>query len=86
MIISGWAQVQPLIEQAIAGQSGVPMGSVRIRPPLPRPGQLMCMAGNYLEPRKPERGEFNGFLKSPNSVIGHNETVDCTGRGKRLPL
>ena len=76
MIITGWDEMQARIADAVAGQSGVPVDSVRIRPPLPRPGQLMCMAGNYLEPRKPERGEFNGFLKSPNSVIGHLETVE----------
>lgn len=76
MIITHWDEMQPRIADAAASQSGVPMNSVRIRPPLPRPGQLMCMAGNYIEPNKPERGEFNGFLKSPNSVIGHNDTVE----------
>ena len=76
MVIGQWSTLQPQIQQAIAGQSGVPLSQVRVRPPLPRPGQLVCLAGNYLEPQKPERGEFNAFLKSPNSVIGHNDTVE----------
>jgi 2-keto-4-pentenoate hydratase/2-oxohepta-3-ene-1,7-dioic acid hydratase in catechol pathway len=76
MVITQWATVRPQIEAAIAGQRGVAIGDVRIRPPLPRPGQLVCLAGNYLEPQKPERGVFNAFLKSPNSVIGHNDTVE----------
>lgn len=76
MVIEQWSTLQPQIQQAIAGQSGVPLSQVRVRPPLPRPGQLVCLAGNYLEPQKPERGEFNAFLKSPNSVIGHNDTVE----------
>ena len=76
MVIGQWSTLQPQIQQAIAGQSGVPLNQVRVRPPLPRPGQLVCLAGNYLEPQKPERGEFNAFLKSPNSVIGHNDTVE----------
>lgn len=76
MVITQWATMRPQIEAAIRGQSGVAIGDVRIRPPLPRPGQLVCLAGNYLEPQKPERGLFNAFLKSPNSVIGHNDAVE----------
>lgn len=76
MVIGQWSTLLPQIQQAIAGQRGVPLNQVRVRPPLPRPGQLVCLAGNYLEPQKPERGEFNAFLKSPNSVIGHNDTVE----------
>lgn len=76
MVIGQWSTLLPQIQQAIAGQHGVPLNQVRVRPPLPRPGQLVCLAGNYLEPQKPERGEFNAFLKSPNSVIGHNDTVE----------
>lgn len=76
MLMGQWATLQPQIQQAIAGQRGVPLSQVRVRPPLPRPGQLVCLAGNYLEPQKPERGLFNAFLKSPNSVIGLNDTVE----------
>jgi 2-keto-4-pentenoate hydratase/2-oxohepta-3-ene-1,7-dioic acid hydratase in catechol pathway len=76
MVITQWAILRPQIEQAIQGQPGVPIDQVRVRPPLPRPGQLVCLAGNYLEPQKPERGLFNAFLKSPNSVIGLNDTVE----------
>lgn len=76
MLITEWATLQPQIQQAIAGQPGVPLSQVRVRPPLPRPGQLVCLAGNYLEPQKPERGQFNAFLKSPNSVIGLHDTVE----------
>ncbi len=43
--------------------------------PLPQPGQLVCLAGNYIEPDSPSRGEFNAFLKSPTSVISTKETV-----------
>ena len=76
MLTAQWTRVRPRIEEAIAGQAGIPLNRVRVRPPLPRPGQLVCLAGNYLEPQKPERGVFNAFLKSPNSVIGLNDTVE----------
>ncbi|MEZ4862928.1 MAG: fumarylacetoacetate hydrolase family protein [Caldilineaceae bacterium] len=76
MVITDWDNLRPKIEAAIQGQSGQPLDAVQMRPPLPRPGQLVCLAGNYLEPQKPERGLFNAFLKSPNSVIGHGATVE----------
>lgn len=75
MMISGWSELRPRIEERIAGQSGLARTSARLRPPLPRPAQLVCLAGNYLEPGSPERTEFNAFLKSPNSVIGLGDTV-----------
>lgn len=75
-VITGWDGLRPQIEAAVAQGQGIPMDQVRFRPPLPRPGQLVCLAGNYLEPQKPERGLFNAFLKSPNSVIGHGDTVE----------
>jgi len=75
MLIANWAQMEARVAEAVAHAPGVPLASVRCRPPVPRPGQLVCLAGNYLEPAKPERGLFNAFLKSPNSLIGHGDTV-----------
>jgi len=76
LLITQWATVEPKIRAAVAGQPGVALDQVTFCAPLPRPGQLVCLAGNYLEPQKPERGLFNAFLKSPNSVIGHGGTVE----------
>ncbi|MCB0063831.1 MAG: fumarylacetoacetate hydrolase family protein [Caldilineaceae bacterium] len=76
MIIIEWAKIRPQLEAAVASGAGLALESVKFCAPLPRPGQLVCLAGNYLEPQKPERGLFNAFLKSPNSVIGHGGTVE----------
>jgi 2-keto-4-pentenoate hydratase/2-oxohepta-3-ene-1,7-dioic acid hydratase in catechol pathway len=43
---------------------------------VPRPGQLVCAAVNYLEPNRPEPQPFNAFLKAPTSIIGTGETVE----------
>ncbi|XP_037773147.1 fumarylacetoacetate hydrolase domain-containing protein 2-like [Penaeus monodon] len=75
MIIEDWATLESRIQDAADAASGVALTDVTCCAPLPRPGQLVCLAGNYLEPQKPERGAFNAFLKSPNSVIGHEGTV-----------
>jgi len=69
MVVEGFSELRPKISEAVQGKVGVPIESVRLRPLLPRPGQLVCLAGNYLEPAKPERGEFNAFLKSPTANI-----------------
>ena len=76
MVIGQWGEVGLRIAEA--GQSGRPVAidQVRMLAPMARPGQLVCLAGNYLEPRKPERGVFNAFLKSPNAVIGCGGTVE----------
>ena len=76
MVITGWGEIQPKIEQAVAGKKGIALDKVRLRPPLPRPGQLVCLAGNYIEASRPDRGEFNGFLKSPTGVVGKGDTVE----------
>ena len=48
---------------------------VKRRASVPKPGQLVCAAVNYLEPAHPEPGPFNAFLKSPTSIIGQGQTA-----------
>ena len=44
--------------------------------PLPRPGQIVAMAANYLEDGAlKEPRPINAFFKSPESVIGNGDTV-----------
>jgi 2-keto-4-pentenoate hydratase/2-oxohepta-3-ene-1,7-dioic acid hydratase in catechol pathway len=75
MIITDWSELQGKIEQAVEGKAGVALESVRLRSPVPKPGQLVCLAGNYIEPAQPDRGEFNAFLKSPTGIVGKGDTV-----------
>ena len=74
-LIKDWSNLQPQIAQAAEGNAGTGLDSVRLRAPLPRPNQLVCLAGNYIEPAAPDRGEFNAFLKSPTGIIGKDDTV-----------
>ena len=84
MVITGWDQLRPQIERATQGKQGVALGSVRLRPPLPRPGQIVCLAGNYLEPDSTDKGEFNGFFKPPTAVIGHGDTSELTTKNAKV--
>jgi len=67
-----WAR----LDDAVAKGTGVPVKSVKLRPPLPRPGNIDCMAVNYMEDgTRSEPAPINGFHKSPNAVIGTGETM-----------
>jgi len=64
------------LESAVAAGTGVPLKSVRIRPPLPRPFNIDCMAVNYMEDgTRAEPAPINAFHKSPSGVIGDGDTM-----------
>ena len=75
-VIINWDDMRPRIEAAVAGKDGVPLGSVRLRPPVPRPPKLICAAVNYLEFGMREPAVLDGFLKSPTAVIGSGDTCE----------
>ena len=75
-LIERFAEYRPRLEQAAAGGKGVPVAGVRIRPPLPRPVNIDCMAVNYMEDgTRTEPALINAFHKSPNAVIGPGDTM-----------
>ena len=64
------------LEGAAARAEGVPLSKVRIRPPLPKPSNIVCMAVNYMEDgTRAEPAPINAFHKSPLSVIGDGDTM-----------
>ncbi|MPY71137.1 MAG: fumarylacetoacetate hydrolase [Alphaproteobacteria bacterium] len=64
------------LEDAVAKGKGMPVSSVRIRPPLPKPGNIDCMAVNYMEDgTRDAPAPINAFLKSPNGIIGDGDTM-----------
>ncbi len=73
-VIVGWDQLKPKIESAIQGKEGVPIASVTLRAPVPRPPKLICAAVNYLEFNQRKPAVLDAFLKSPSAVIATGET------------
>ena len=67
-VITRWGELKPKIDSAVRGKEGVPLDSVRLRPPVPKPATLLCAAVNYLEfgPREP--AVLDAFLTSPSSA------------------
>jgi 2-keto-4-pentenoate hydratase/2-oxohepta-3-ene-1,7-dioic acid hydratase in catechol pathway len=74
-VIEKFAQYRASIEQAVANGKVIPLDSVKLRPPVPRPGNIDCMAVNYVEEMIPTPPPINGFHKSPNAIIGPGETM-----------
>jgi 2-keto-4-pentenoate hydratase/2-oxohepta-3-ene-1,7-dioic acid hydratase in catechol pathway len=75
-LIARFGEYRGRLEEAAAKGQGVPVGRVRIRPPLPRPTNIVCMAVNYMEDgTRSEPAPINAFLKSPSAVIGHGDTM-----------
>jgi 2-keto-4-pentenoate hydratase/2-oxohepta-3-ene-1,7-dioic acid hydratase in catechol pathway len=64
------------LERAASAGTGTPISKVRIRPPLPRPVNIDCMAVNYMEDgTRKEPAPINAFHKSPGCIIGDGDTM-----------
>ena len=68
-IISDWDALKPRLEGQLNEGSSVPLSSVRLRAPVPKPGKIMCMAANYRENTSNPALPINGFLVSPEAVM-----------------
>ncbi|MBK19071.1 MAG: fumarylacetoacetate hydrolase [Rhodospirillaceae bacterium] len=74
-LIENFDSFKDRIEGAAKGD-GVPLASVRIRPPLPKPNNIDCMAVNYMEDgTRDAPAPINAFYKSSNCVIGDGDTM-----------
>jgi hypothetical protein len=60
-IIAGFDLLSAAIQKAAAGK-GVPLASVRLRAPIPRPGKMLFGLGNYRENVKGALGPLGLFL------------------------
>jgi 2-keto-4-pentenoate hydratase/2-oxohepta-3-ene-1,7-dioic acid hydratase in catechol pathway len=75
-LIERFADYKGRLEAAVNQGRGMPVSQVRIRPPLPKPYNIVCMAVNYMEDgTRTEPAPINAFHKSPNSVIGQGDTM-----------
>jgi 2-keto-4-pentenoate hydratase/2-oxohepta-3-ene-1,7-dioic acid hydratase in catechol pathway len=75
-LIGRFAEFRGRLGEAVDRGRGVPVSQVRIRAPLPKPYNIDCMAVNYMEDgTRAEPAPINGFHKSPNAVIGDDDTM-----------
>ena len=75
-LIERFADHKARLEEAASKGQGVPVSRVRVRPPLPKPGNIVAMAVNYMEDgTRSEPAPINAFHKSPHAVIGDGDTM-----------
>ena len=75
-LIAHFGDFRARLEAAAASGTGVPVASVRIRPPVPKPTNIECMAVNYMEDGTlKEPSPINAFHKSPGCIIGPGDTM-----------
>lgn len=74
-IIDNFEALHSKLEHLAISGHAVPLSSVRLRAPLPRPSKMLCCIGNYWEHAERDPRPLNMFLKSPEAVIGPGDTV-----------
>ena len=75
-LIARWSEYKGPLEKAAAAGKGLPVSQVKIRPPLPKPVNIECMAVNYMEDgTRKAPAPINAFHKSPGCIIGHGDTM-----------
>lgn len=75
-LIARFSEFRSALEKAAADGKGLPISQVKIRPPLPKPVNIECMAVNYMEDgTRKAPAPINAFHKSPSCIIGHGDTM-----------
>ena len=75
-LIENFENYRSKLETAAEKGVAFPLNSIKIQPPLPKPGAIDCMAVNYMENGTlKEKPQINGFHKSPSAIIGNGDTM-----------
>ncbi len=75
-VIANFSQHRDALQQAADSGQGTPVEQVKLRSPLPKPGNIVAMAVNYMEDgTRDAPAPINAFHKSPNAVIGQADTM-----------
>jgi 2-keto-4-pentenoate hydratase/2-oxohepta-3-ene-1,7-dioic acid hydratase in catechol pathway len=72
--IANFEDLKPSLENALDDKEGVPVQSVRLRQPVPKPSLLLCQIGGYKE-GEGRMNPIDFFLKGWTSIIGPGDTV-----------
>lgn len=74
-LIDSYDHLRPTLTELEQTGHTLAMTEVTLRAPVPRPGKLVCLVGNYWEHAQREPRPLNFFLKSPEAIIGPGDTV-----------
>ena len=74
-IIDDFERLHSALERRVADGEAIPIGAVRLRPPLPRPGKILACIANYWEHAQREARPPNMCMKNPDAVVGPGDTI-----------
>jgi 2-keto-4-pentenoate hydratase/2-oxohepta-3-ene-1,7-dioic acid hydratase in catechol pathway len=74
-LIDHYDELRPALEGKARDGQDQALDSVRLRPPLPRPGKILACIANYWEHGAMEARPLNMFLKNADAVIGPGDTI-----------
>ena len=75
-LIAKFGEYRKRLEDAAASGSGKPLSGVKLQAPLPKPGNIVCMAVNYMENgTRKEPAPINAFHKAPTAILGPGGTM-----------
>lgn len=74
-IIDRFEELRPQLAALEATGPALALEAVRLLPPLPRPGKILCCIANYWEHAQREPRPLNMFLKNPDAVVGPGDTI-----------
>ena len=75
-VIEKWSTYKGKLAAAAKKGKGKPLAKVKLRPPLPKPENIVCMAVNYMEDGTlPAPAPINAFMKSPSAIIGDGDIM-----------
>lgn len=75
-VVANFDMLRERIEQGAPSCPRLPLSEVRLRAPLPRPGKVLAMGSNYLEGTEGPPLPIWAFFKSPDAIIGPEETIN----------
>jgi 2-keto-4-pentenoate hydratase/2-oxohepta-3-ene-1,7-dioic acid hydratase in catechol pathway len=74
-LIDHFDELRAALERKARDGEARPLGEVRLRAPLPRPGKILACIANYWEHGAMEARPLNMFLKNADAVIGPGDTI-----------
>jgi 2-keto-4-pentenoate hydratase/2-oxohepta-3-ene-1,7-dioic acid hydratase in catechol pathway len=75
-IIDRFDDLRADLQRLVTDGQAVSIDTLRLRPPLPRPGKILACIANYWEHAQREARPLNMFMKNPDAVIGPDETIE----------
>src|SRR5688572_24213340 len=74
-IIDDFETLRPALSSREKDGKATPLGDVRLRAPLPRPGKILACIANFWEHGAMQARPLNMFMKNPDAVIGPGDTI-----------